>query len=130
MSKTEVKVVAAAELDEGSKNELTNDDSLWALRFYVKIGEIRFVFIVTEPYLLTCDAWMDLARGKSSACLYQGNGEGSIDVKNGNYKFTAWPSGAGGDVISCFSLPIGAVSKPLMAEIKKARARGWRFKSV
>ncbi|MFA6166471.1 MAG: hypothetical protein WC700_07650 [Gemmatimonadaceae bacterium] len=89
----------------------------WALGFEVEFQMgVAFDFTVEEPYLVG-DKLRQMAAGEDVYIrCYQGNGEGSVQLRDGKITFRAAPSGAGGDVASRFTVPAADV----LPELRKA----------
>lgn len=106
------------------------DDDMWELIFKVSVSGVAVYFTVTEPYLCSLTKWRKLAQGVAGrVCLYQGNGEGTIEVDDDHYVFTAMPSGAGGDVALVVKIPVSCLAEKLSAAIDSAQSQGLRFAS-
>ena len=98
-----------------------------------------FEFDAIEPGMWPLSRWMALAAGDENVYmrLYQGNGEGCIQVEDAaqgkdaaqvkTLVFMAAPSGAGGDVSSVFRVPFEFVAPHLRAALADAERSGYRF---
>lgn len=94
-----------------------DDEGLWELQFEFRIVDIdlKYTFIVTEPYNLSMQNWEDFMSFDPSTPsaptrpirilnMYQGDGEGSISSNGTLFAFNSSPSGGGGDVITEFAI--------------------------
>lgn len=106
-------------------------EETWSLKFIFECESVSLTctFDVHEPYLHSYEDWFEVARGERDIHLYMGNGEGSIrSSKDGKaLKFTAHPSGGGGDVVSTVSVPVELISEKLIDALKEARESGLLF---
>lgn len=123
-------LIPEVEISPEWDKEYYEAERTWSLLFSFRWPDGHaFQFNVSEPYMSSHEEWLSLANKHTKFLgLYQGNGEGSIEHAGDQFRFTAAPSGAGGDVRAAFVCPTERVVTPLLAAIGKATQAGMPFK--
>jgi hypothetical protein len=98
------------------------------LKLTVEKKGIKAVFTISSPEDISHEEWMEFIHGKTnSLSFYQGNGEGSISVRDGQMTMIAHPSGGGGDVHSEVTVPANPALAELEIALQVAADGGCRF---
>ena len=109
--------------------ELGDDTAYWTLLFRYETEGITATFESQEPYMFRLSEWMAFAQGDAVLGLYQGNGDGSIRREGDAVTFTGEPSGAGGDVVSKFTMRWEDLAAPFLAAMQAAQAANFHFRA-
>jgi hypothetical protein len=96
----------------------------WQILFEIGGPGWSFAFAVAEPFLVSLDAWRQLAAGTGGVCLYRGTGGGSIGSDDRDVHFIAQPSLGGGDVTASYTISRALVTEKLDACLDEAVRRG------
>ena len=118
--------IAVGVLIEHNHNNSLNRDC-WSLEFRVKQPFSRTSFLVSEPDIISRKQWARVARGEEGVTLYQGEGDGAIDIRNKEFHFVASLSGSSGGIDFTDAIPTHMVCPLLMAALADADRLGLAF---
>jgi len=122
---SEIAIAVGVLIERSRTGEHVRDT--WALEFRVKEPRSSTTFCIAEPYLITRRHWARVARGEEGVTLYQGIGDGAIDIRDDEFKFVASMNEGGGDIDFTKTIPTEMACPALMAALADADALGLRF---
>ncbi len=99
----------------------------WMLEFEIKQPRSSMTFVAHEPCLISRSQWRAAERGEDGVTLYQGSGDGAIDIIGDEFIFTTDMRGGGGDVSLSCAIPKEIACPVLTAVLNDADQLGLEF---